>query len=162
MIIDIISHTPLWVFILLFILVLLGYSQTKDRVVSQSKIFILPTSMILLSFIGTLLAFNNNLLSILLWLTGISISLIVVLNISHAKDIFYNQKKNEFHIKGSIIPLILMLSIFFLKYFIGVVTVKKPLLINQIEFIVIISLLYGLISGIFLARSIWVFRSKRQ
>lgn len=56
--------------------------------------------------------------------------------------------------------MFLILIIFFIKYFIGVVVARELSIINEIEFIVIISLLYGSLSGIFLSRSIVIIQTK--
>lgn len=160
MLIEIIKHTPIWVFILFGSLLFLGYSQTKNREIKLTRIYILPTAMISLSIFGILSAFGIMPIVLILWFIGASLSLIIGLKLSFPKKIEYNNIKKVFYIPGSWLPMFLILVIFFIKYFIGVLIARELPIINQIEFIIIISLLYGFISGIFLSRSIVMLRSK--
>ncbi len=158
--IEIIKHTPIWVFVLFIALLYLGYSQSKDRQVNANRIFILPVAMILLSLYGILSAFGTMVMSYIVWFLAGSISLLLGLKIFSLKRIEYNPLEKVFHIPGSWIPMLLILVIFFIKYFVGVVVAKELPMIHQIEFILCISILYGCISGLFLSRSIIVLRSK--
>lgn len=162
MIIEIIKHTPIWVFILFAALLFLGYSQTKNREIKLKRIFILPMAMILLSIFGIFSAFGMMPTALTLWFLGGGISLIIGLKLSFPRDTEYDDSKKIFYIPGSWIPMFLILIIFFTKYLIGVIVARQLPIINQIEFIVVISLLYGLISGIFLSRSIVMLKSKNK
>lgn len=68
MFIDIISHTPTWVFILFFTLFFLGYRQSKTRIVNLRALLILPITMTVFSIMGVKSAFNLQMLSIAAWL----------------------------------------------------------------------------------------------
>ena len=159
MIFEIIKHTPVWVFILFVGLLYLGYSQTKNRKVQIQKLFVLPISMILLSIFGTISAFGINKISLISWFVSTILSLIIGLKLSYPKNINYDKSKKVFNISGSWIPMILILIIFFIKYIVGVIVAKELEIINDNEFIIIISSLYGLLSGLFLSRSIVIFKS---
>ena len=116
--------------------------------------------MILLSIFGILSAFGIMPIALIIWFIGVGLSLIIGLKLSFPKKIEYNNLKKVFCIPGSWLPMFFILVIFFLKYFIGVLIARELSIINQIEFIITISLLYGFISGIFLSRSIIMLRSK--
>ena len=74
MLIEILRRTPSWVFTLLFALVVLGYSQTRDRIVSWRLLPLLPAVMIVLSLYGVLSAFGLNPLALVAWALGIAIA----------------------------------------------------------------------------------------
>src|SRR5439155_15157054 len=56
MLLQIVQHTPVWVWGLLAGLVALGVSQARDREVSLARITILPLVMLALSFSGVVSA----------------------------------------------------------------------------------------------------------
>ena len=49
---ELISNTPIWVFAIFCILLVLGFIQSKERTVRVKTIFILPIAMITFSFFG--------------------------------------------------------------------------------------------------------------
>lgn len=160
MILQIIQHTPIWVFVLLIGLVFLGYTQTKDRKVKSKSIFILPTAMILLSLFGVLSAFGTIIVALALWFIGGFMFLLIGLKLSFPENIKYNESEDVFYISGSWIPMVLILIIFCIKYFVGVAIARELSIINELGFIMTISFLYGSLSGIFLSRSLVIMQSK--
>ncbi len=119
MLIEIIAHTPTWVFILFGALLFLGYSQTKDRELKFEKIITLPLAMILLSIFGITSAFGVMPTALIIWLVGVSLSLIIGLKLSFPKNIKYDNLKKVFCIPGSWFPMTLILGIFFLNTLLG-------------------------------------------
>lgn len=160
MIFEIIKHTPIWVFALFASLLFLGYSQTKDREIKLKRVFILPTAMILLSLFGIFSAFGTMITAILLWFIGGFIFLLIGLKLSFPKNVKYNESEDVFYISGSWTPMVLILIIFSIKYLVGVAIARQFPIINELEFIITISFLYGSLSGIFLSRSIVIMQSK--
>jgi hypothetical protein len=149
---EIISKTPIWVFILFIVLVIVGLLQLKDRNVSLQKAIILPISMICLSFYGLISAFGLEVKSIFCWLIGLIIAVLLNLLLKLPKNSTYDTKLKIFFIKGSIIPFILIMSIFFTKYFVAVVIAKHLAILNELSFICGISFIYGVLSGLFFGR----------
>ncbi|MBU0923898.1 hypothetical protein KKG81_03340 [bacterium] len=149
---EIISKTPIWVFILFIVLVIVGLLQLRDRNVSLEKAIILPISMICLSFYGLISAFGLEIKSIFCWLIGLIIAVLLNLLLKLPKNSTYDTKLKIFFIKGSIIPFILIMSIFFTKYFVAVVIAKHLAILNELSFIYGISFIYGVLSGLFFGR----------
>lgn len=160
MFLEIIKNTPIWVFVLFVGLVFLGYSQSKDRVITIKKVFILPFAMSILSIFGVISAFGITKTSLVLWFMGTITSILLCLKLLSSKNIKYDNKTKSYFIPGSWTPMVFILIIFFTKYFVGVVIAKQLPIINAFEFIVIISFLYGLLSGLFLAKCILIVKSK--
>jgi hypothetical protein len=162
MLIQIIKHTPLWVFILFFALLVMGYMQSKDRIISRGKITILPIAMIGLSFYGVVSAFGiGQPVSWVSWLAGMSIAGCLSVKFPSPLGVSYSTKDLSFSVPGSWLPFYLMMAIFSTKYTVGVILARQLPIVNEKSFIVSISLCYGLISGIFLFRALTIWRSRK-
>ncbi len=72
--IEILKHTPAWVFVLFFVLLAVGYFQSKDRAIGRGKVSILPVAMIVLSFHGVLSAFGAIAIGLVSWVLGVVIA----------------------------------------------------------------------------------------
>jgi hypothetical protein len=72
-IIEIIAHTPLWVWPLLAALLWLGWQASQTRVVKKPWLVILPIAILIMSII-TLLSFEPNGIGISIWVGGVLIS----------------------------------------------------------------------------------------
>lgn len=164
MLIEILSHTPLWVFGLFIFLLLLGLRQSRSRSVKTHMIFLLPLGMLALSVTGLISSFGTSLLPILLW--SLSLSLLLYLNFRFfpVRGAQHDKVQNKYQMQGSWTPLALMMAIFFTKYFVGVASALKPDLLVSLQFIVMLSVLYGIFSGIFMGRALsaWAVSRKQQ
>jgi len=149
---EILKHTPSWVFVLFFVLIVLGYFQSRPRTVDKWRVFILPFAMIVLSFYGVIDVFGLELAGLLAWLTGVVTASWLGYWLALPKGVIYFDEARTFFIPGSWIPLILMMAIFFTKYAVGVMTARQPGIAGEVEFITAISLFYGLFSGLFFSR----------
>ncbi|MBA6389844.1 hypothetical protein H4J38_03515 [Colwellia sp. BRX10-3] len=154
---ELISHTPVWVFIVFFTLLVLGFIQTKERTVKVKTVFILPVAMIIFSFFGVYSVFGLSVAAIALWLLGLVIALVLGFKLGYPKHVSYSQQVEKLTISGSKIQLIFMMAIFFTKYFVGFAFARDLPLVNEFIFLVVICLFYGLFSGIFLSRSLVMF-----
>ena len=161
MLFEILKRTPIWVFALFFILLAVGHLQRKDRCVSRGWVSILPLAMIGLSFYGVLSAFGIVATGLACW--GLGVAMAVALGISAGKphNVVFNRKTQSFHIPGSPFPLILMMAIFFTKYAVGIVLARHLPLGNTTSFVNTASFVYGLLSGVFLARAMVIWRAAR-
>lgn len=150
--IQIFQYTPIWVFILFFFLLYLGFSQTKDKTSSIKKAIILPIVMLFISLIGLINAFGLDIKSLFFYTIGTILGIFIAILFKLPRNSTFIIEKDIFFIKGSFIPFLLILAIFFLKYFVGVVTARELDFINSFTFIFTISFLYGLFCGIFFGR----------
>ena len=157
----IITHTPLWIWALLAGLLSLGWSQTKQRQASLMRITIMPLVMIGLSLYGTISVFGSSALIVVTWLLAVFLSLSIFMSVSDKSsttDIHYDQAKHQFTLPGSWIPMVLILSIFITKYIVGFMTAMQPNLAQQLNFTLTCTVLYGVFSGVFLARAAILWR----
>lgn len=162
MLIEILKHTPLWVFGLFFVLLALGYSQSKDRVVSRGKVAILPVAMIGLSFYGVCTAFGVDLIGLAFWALGVALAVGLGIKVAAPRGVTFSAATQSFFVPGSWLPLMFMMAIFFTKYAVGVLLAQQRPIAREMVFVSAVSLCYGLLSGIFLARALVIWRSVRR
>lgn len=158
MLIQIVTHTPLWVWTILVVLVWVGFKQSVARSVSLRRITVLPVVMTGLSLAGTATAFGASAPVLLAWGAGAAVAAAVVMNrtLPHATQ--YNPWTELFELPGSWTPLVLMVGIFITKYAAGVALAMQPHLALDALFSQSIGALYGGFSGVFVARAARLWR----
>ncbi len=154
MIIEILTHTPLWVYGLFVGLIFVGWKQTRERYVKQPTLLILPLGMLALSFFGATSSFGYSLTIMLLWLAGVLSSTIIGLLLFYASSASYQAQSASFKVPGSWWPMIFIMAIFFTKYTVGVLTSIKPELFANAALVLSLAAFYGILSGTFIARAI--------
>ncbi len=157
---DILSHTPRWVFAVFLLLLALGYQQSRDRTVSRTRLLFLPAAMLALSLAGVASSFGGTWLSLLAWSLGLATGALPGLlprNIAAAPP----RSSGPVFVPGSWWPLVLMLVIFGLRYVTGYAQARKLDVTLQPWFIGAVSLSLGLVSGLFLARAGAALRARR-
>lgn len=163
MLMQIVKHTPVWVFALFILLVFYGYLQSRDKSILSHRVAILPTIMILLSFYGVLSAFGLVFLILLFWLTGVGVAAWLGLLIGSPRGVKYSSTTQLYSIPGSWLPFCLMMVIFFTKYTVGVMTARHSAIITSEGFRMLVGFIYGFLSGLFLSRALVIWRvGKRQ
>ena len=159
MFIEILHRTPSWVFVLLFALVVLGYGQTRDRSVRGSLLTLLPAAMIVLSLYGVLGAFGLNPLGLGAWALGVAIAIAIAAGSGRGsallrRGVVYSAATRTFFVPGRWWPLALMMLIFLVRYAVAVAIARRPHVVESLAFAGLVSLAYGLLSGVFLARAL--------
>ncbi|HSY29515.1 MAG TPA: DUF6622 family protein [Burkholderiaceae bacterium] len=154
MIIEILSHTPLWVFALLFGLIYLGFQQSKTRSVTMKRLVILPIAMLGLSFSGVWTTFGSGTLALACWTGAMVAGAALAQLLGSARNVSYSAETQTFKLPGSWLPLFLMMAIFFTKYAVGFSLAQNPGLLAVSSFVGVASAVYGFWSGIFFGRMI--------
>ncbi len=158
---ELISHTPTWVFAIFFALLVLGYTQSKERMVNAKTVFILPIAMIVLSFFGVSSAFGLSILTMSLWVMGLATTLVIGLKLAYPRLVSFSEQSNKLTIPGSWVPLVFMMAIFITKYFVGFAVARELSIVNDNIFILLLCLFYGAFSGVFLSRSLVMFKASK-
>lgn len=158
MLVQIVKHTPVWVFVLFFVLVVYGYWQTRDKSILPYRVAILPAIMILLSFYGVLSAFGLSRLVLLFWVAGVGIAVWVGMLIGAPRGVHYSSTTRLYSVPGSWLPLGLMMVIFFTKYTVGVLTARHIAIVKTEDFAILVGCTYGFLSGLFLSRAFVIWR----
>jgi hypothetical protein len=161
MITEMLKHTPTWVFVLFLVLLAAGYLQSKTRAVNRNVIALLPITMLALSFYGVLSAFGASPLSIIAWLIGVAAAVELGVKIGMPRGVSFAMETELFSVPGSWLPLILMMTIFLTKYTVNVMLARQLPMVTELLFVEIISFWYGLLSGLFLARGLVIWRARK-
>jgi hypothetical protein len=155
---QVLVHTPRWVFILFFVLLAFGISQLVARAASLMRVSVLPVVMVALSLHGVATAFASQGMALLAWALPAAAAAGLVLARPLPAGTRYDAATRSFALPGSALPLALMMGIFFTKYAVGVSLAMVPELARAGSFALAISALYGAFSGVFLGRAIRLWR----
>jgi len=158
MIAQILINTPLWVWGLLAVLLVLGFSQTRSRTVGLPRITLLPLGLGAFSLYGTISAFGTSPAVLGSWFATAILLVLVVTQLPLPAGSRYDSATRQFQLPGSWIPMALIMAIFLTKYVVGVSLVMHPELKVHANFSLAIGTLYGVFSGIFAGRAIRLVR----
>ena len=149
MLLQIIAHTPKWVFALFAALLWLGLNQLLTRRLGLSRIALLAAGMAAFSFYGTVSAFAAVPTALFAWLAGAASVALIVINRPVPSGTRFDAASRHFTVPGSVVPLALMMGIFFTKYTVGVTLGMHLVQANDVSFALAVSALYGAFSGVF-------------
>lgn len=156
MLIQILKGTPIWVFVLFLGLLALGYLQSRPRTLKPARLAILPAAFIAFSLYGVIAAFGPTAYDLVAWAAGIGTAVLLGGAFKPTAGARWNESTRTFEVPGSWVPLALMMTVFFARYAIAVSLAMLPALAQGIAFASLASLTYGLLSGMFLARSLGI------
>ena len=156
------THTPLWVWAGLAALVYLGLKQTVARDVSAQRLWLVPIVMGAYSFYGSWTSFAGagQLPAAAAWIAGAAIGFASNRVLDLPRQVGANAD-GSFRIGGSFAPLVLFVTIFMLRYAIGVTLAVAPALAHDATFALIASLAGGVPTGLLVARSRKVLWTRR-
>ncbi len=154
MFIQIVQHTPAWVWGLFAALLALGLTQTRPREMSLLRVTLLPLAMIALSLSGVFSAFGHFPIALGGWGAGVAAALSLARGRVAARGAEWLPATGTVYVPGSWLPLALIVALFALKYGAGVGLALHPALAADPVFAGLCSLAYGGFSGLFLARGL--------
>lgn len=149
--IDIITHTPIWVWFVLGLLIYLGIRQLSTRPVNPIRILIFPLIFLPL----TLISFKqspNFMLSLLVFMVCL-VAGFAVARPYFVKNplIIYHQEHHCWIQQKSYLPLLLYMAIFICRYVLSVVFAIRLPIIQTHLFAILLGLPIGLGLGIMIA-----------
>lgn len=150
----ILSHTPLWVFVLFFVLLAFGLMQTRTRRVRKLPALLLPGGMVALSLAGVQSSFGLRPMPLLAWVAALATAAFVGYRWFRDDRVRYDATTATFFIPGSWAPLAVIMAIFLAKYAYAVMLAMQAEAIASTLFLIALSAVYGLLSGYFVARAI--------
>ena len=157
MIIQILKHTPIWVYVLFFLLLYIGINNLKSREIRVQTLFIAPLLILLLSIAGVASSFNVSFASVSSWTAGFLLGLGLMRLIFKPEGVKFLLTHRKILVPGSWLPLVMMMAIFFVKYAVGVILARNPEEAFDLAFIIPVCLAYGVFSGSFLGRTLWLY-----
>lgn len=150
---QIITHTPVWVWILLAALVALGWSQTRDRAVSLKRVTILPLIMIAFSASNVLQNASAHPGLMFAWAIACVSLAAAVMQIPLSHKTRYHAETGMLTVAGSWVPMALILTIFVGKYVLAIFTAMQPEVGSSTSFMTTSAIAFGGLSGVFLGRA---------
>ncbi|OSZ73092.1 DUF6622 family protein [Hydrogenophaga sp. IBVHS1] len=158
-VVPILRGTPLWVWGLLVGLVALGVSQLRDRTASLARVSLLPLIMTTLSVSGTFSALGSTphrAIAILAWLAAAALAFVLLSRGQSTAQ--YDPARGVYRLPGSVVPLLLILGIFLVKYVVGVDLAMEPQLAQNSPYVLCVAGLYGAFTGVFVGRAARLWR----
>lgn len=154
MLLQVIAHTPRWVFAVFALLVWLGVKQLFGGTVGLGRVTVMPIAMTGLSIFGVVSVFGDSPAALAGWAVAAIALLALVLQRPLPATTRYDAETRRFHLAGSAVPLTLMMGIFFTKYVAGVMLAMHPELRHHATFAILVPTLYGVFSGVFAGRGL--------
>ena len=151
---QIIQHTPVWVWGLLVALVAFGLLQARDREVGLARMTILPLVLLALSFSGVVSTFAHATIAILAWAVGVIAAIALGRPLLKVRGARWSPETGLLHVPGSWLPLAMMVALFLLKYGVGVTLAMNHAMVANTTFGACCGLAYGSFSGLFAARTL--------
>lgn len=156
---PIVRNTPAWVWGLLAALIALGASQLRDRSASLARVSLLPVSMTIFSAWGTVAALGSSPLfgqALGVWIAAaLALFALVAPGRAAAR---YDAASRSYALPGSVVPLLLIVGIFLVKYVVGVELAMAPRLMQDTQYALTVAGLYGAFTGIFVGRAARLWR----
>jgi hypothetical protein len=163
-ILDILSHTPLAVWIALGVLVLVGLRQTRTQRMSAGRVWLIPVVVGVASLAGALRGFAGagEWLTGACWAIGATLGFLSNRSLDLPRRVSANAD-GSFTIGGSIAPLLLFVGVFMVRYVVNVALAVAPALAHNPAAAAAAAIAYGLTAGLLAARSrkIWAARRDR-
>ena len=158
---QIITHTPLWVFALFAGLLVFGLLQTRDRTVKKPVAYLLPVAMVVLSLSGVRSGFGLGPVTLGAWAAGLVLVTLVARSAFRKSKVSFDPGQHRFFVPGSWMPLVVIMGIFFTKYAVAVVQGQTGVAVGA-GAAAGLSLLLGGFSGYFCARALGLMSAARR
>lgn len=162
MIVEIIRHTPLWVWALLALLLALGLSQTRSRRVQPVRLLILPLVLLVLGLSSMSAAVTAQPVVGLVWAAALLASLAWAVRMKPPAGTHWDAAAGRLHLAGSWMPLVIIVVIFLLRYTAAVSLAMHPAWRSALSVQLPLALAFGSLSGLFLGRALSLWRLTRM
>jgi hypothetical protein len=161
MLIQILTHTPLYVWAILAFLVNRGVNAMRDREIEVRRLVIIPAVMLVLSLQDIGAKFGLGGWALAAWaLTAAATALLA--GLAGTTRIAAGSAPGTVRVRGSRLPLVMMMAVFFTKYVASVTLAVAPQLRHDTLFAIAVCALFGVYNGWFagrLARDLAAYRT---
>jgi len=155
---QLVKNTPVWVWAILAALIALGARQLRERTVKRFTVLIAPAAFMLLGLVSGSRA-GVGLAAWAAAFAGVAAFTHFVLRPTGGAR--YEAEGDRIVTPGSVVPMLLMLSIFVLNYAINVTLAIHPEHRAELAWQVGPALIMGVLSGVFAGRAATLFRMNR-
>jgi hypothetical protein len=153
-VIPILRHTPPWVWAMLVALLALGLSQLRQRRVAPLRLLLLPAVLLVLGLWSMGPAFVQLPLVALAWLLALAGGVALGRRLPRPAAARWLADERRLLLPGSVLPLLVILLVFSLRYSSGVAMALHPEWRADVAVQLPLSLLFGWITGMLLGRSL--------
>jgi hypothetical protein len=154
MLIEIIRHTPHWVWGLMAVLLALGARQTRPQRMARAQFLALPLSLLALGLVSLAPLFMRMPLAAALWLLALALAAQGGARLTAHAGARWDAAAARLAVPGSYVPLLLIVAIFGLKYSFGVAVVLHPPWRNDAAVVLPMALMQGALGGLLLGRAL--------
>lgn len=126
MIVEILRHTPGWVWLLLAALLALGASQLRTRRVPRARLFVLPAVLLGLGMSATATAFRPPAPALAAWALALAAGVMLGRRLPPTAGARWDADRRVLLLPGSVWPLLLIVAVFTLRYSASVALVLHP------------------------------------
>ncbi len=156
---QVLKNTPVWAWAILVALIALGINQLRTRVVSRYSVVIAPVVFLLVG----LMTASRGRVGFWVWALTLLVTAAVTFFVwQPTGGARYEASIDRLNLPGSVIPLLIMLTIFLLNYVINVALAINPSLRSDLVWQVGPAIILGALSGVFLGRALTLFRMNRR
>lgn len=147
---DIVTHTPLWVWPLLAYVLFMGWQATRDRTVAPWRVFVMPAVAVVLAA-ANLATGGATPTGLAGFAAGVAIGAAAGLAIARRRPVQL-RADGRLALAGDWLPLVLMVCIFALRYARGIAVGIDPQIATEPGFMFGGALASGLFSAMMVAR----------
>lgn len=158
-VLQVIQHSPTWVFVLFAALVALGLLNTRTREMHKFQLTLLPLAFIGLSAWGIWSAFGMEPAAIASWAMALAAVAAIGWSFEPLQGASIVAGTSKVLVPGSWWPLVLILATFVTRYAVTVMLIRNPSLRHAVPMELFAGLAYGVLSGVFVARAVSVLRT---
>ncbi|PFL82660.1 DUF6622 family protein [Bacillus cereus] len=156
MIKEVLIRTPLWVWILLFILIKRGIAISQERPINLSKMFLVPVIFMMWGLEKIINKFSHLGYCLISYTIFILPGILIGYLLYKKYQIYFKQDTVIFR-KKCYLPLIIILINFFVKYLLNVTLEVSSPFYDDIAFNVMYSAISGLSVGLFFGGILYTF-----
>ncbi len=149
-----ISHTPVWVWPLLALLIWLGIAAMRTRSIRVARLIVLPVVFLGLSIAGLFTSPLPLIEAIGIWLAGLALGSLLGRLIAPRAGVTIDRANRRLTVPGSVVPLILILVIFIGRYAAGYAFGRYPELRQDTTVLIVAASYAAFCSGVMLGRTL--------
>lgn len=158
----IVSQTPAFVWGILVFCISIGVMQSRDQRMKRQRLLLVPVIWMLFGLWGVTSVFGLQAQSLAFWSLGLALTAAALKRFNWSVGSRLDASSGQYFVPGSWLPMAMIMSIFLVKYCVGISLVIAPQVIQDTRFLVGISALYGALSGLFIARALSILQRSKQ
>jgi hypothetical protein len=158
---EILRHTPPWVWLLLVALLALGASRLRTRRVSRPRLLLLPLALCAIGLLSTASNFTPATAALATWAAAFAGGHWMGRRMPLPAGLRWDAARRELQLPGSVLPLLLIVTLFTLRYAGTVSLVLHPDWRASPAVALPMAAAYGAIAGTLLGRVLGLLRATR-